>query len=200
MNISEKDLKYYLNSILQLMDYGESIDSEKVHSNMQLLESILNELYFYSEVIKSASLLLLIEEVRCLVEHYLLNRYTVLSDRKLKKDVSKKIKRIKASIDSFSLDDCSVNVGYLKSCIRNVLEEIYVGTDIRNYDVVISRYTKLSSNLKALGSIVDSMDIIDEEVHFLNTFIDSKFLYLGIQKHRGNLKRIAESLLKDIGQ
>lgn len=199
MNISEKDLKYYLNSILQLMDYGESIDSEKVHSNMQLLESILNELYFYPEVIKSASLLLLIEEVRCLVEHYLLNRYTVLSDRKLKKDVSKKIKRIKASIDSFSLDDCSVDVGYLKNCIRNVLEEIYMGTDIRNYDVIISRYTKLSNNLKSLDNIVDNTDIIDEEVHFLNTFIDSKFLYLGVPKHRGNLKRIAESLLKDIG-
>lgn len=198
MHISESNLKHYLNCVLQLIEFDNRVDYKQMHRNICLLESIMNELSFYSEVVKSLSLKLLIEDVRCLVEYCLINRYTILGDKSIRKSISKRVKYIKSSITSFYLDDFNIDINHIRVCINVVLKEIYKGTDIRNYDMIISKYTELSNNLKALSNIVDNIDAIDEEIHFLNTFLDNKFLYLGVQKDRLNLKRIAESLLKDI--
>ena len=198
MYVLEDSVKTYIKSILSLMDNTELSDLNKVHANMCMLESSLNDLNFYLEVVNSNHLMNLLEDVRCLIEYYLLNRYIVLSNRKLKKEVSKRVKKINDDILSLTLDDSTLNINYIKGKTYTMLKEVYEGTDIRVYGTVIERYTKLSNNLKALSNIVDSIDIIDEELHFLDTFLDSKFMYLGLNKHRGNLKRIAESLIKDI--
>lgn len=198
MLISEANVKDYLHNVLNKIICIDDGSKNNLHSNFVELEGITDELSLYVDLVSDILLVELLISVKDIVDFYLLNRYVVLKDRKLKRVTVKKVKEINIVIDNFSLSNEGVDVDYLVSRVRNALVRVSEGVNIKDYGSIVKEYEYLRGSLLCMGNIVNSIDSVDAIIHFVDTFINSKYLYLGVVQHRNSLKRIAESLLKGI--